>query len=156
MKQNWNSIWLYTSVGLYSEQVNAFLKSFSQVKVMLYEEVVSDLSSSLIEIYDYLGVNNDFVAPNLDTRYNVSGMPKSQMINNFLNMKNPVQRFLKQAGIMLLSDNRYIELREIIRMSNIKKLSISKSTRQRLKDYFQTDILELQKILNKDLSLWLK
>jgi hypothetical protein len=62
---------------------------------------------------------------------------------------------VRKAGIFFLKESKYIALREKIRGRNLVKAKINTDTRERLMSIYKEDILSLQEVLNRDLSIWL-
>jgi len=82
IREGWAPIWFYRKAGFYYDSVKAYSRDFSNVKACLFDDLEKDPSSLVQELYGFLGVDPAFV-PNTSTRYNVSGNPKSRMLNDF-------------------------------------------------------------------------
>ena len=83
---------------------------------------------------------------------NVSGIPKSRLIHNFVFGINPVKSTLKHFFSEKVRQNLYLT---ISKYNLSPKPTLSLELRQRLIDIYREDILKLQKLIDKDLSHWL-
>jgi len=145
----------YKARALYAHQVKAFLEAFSQVKVLIYEEFIRDIPGTIKEVCSFLEIDPNYQPTNTSIRYNASGVPRLKWFNNIFTMKNPIQRHIRKIGMSLLSGPVYAGLRDSIRQKNIIKLKMKPETLAYLKEYYHEDILTLQKILDRDLGIWL-
>lgn len=145
--QNWMHLWHYKSVGLYSNQLERYLSLFdpSQIKVCLYDDFTCDPELFLMEMFDFLEVEQSF-SPDLSIRYNVSGIPKSHLIHQLMSTRNPFKTILKP----------FIppKLRQFVRYKNLEKPSIDNEVKRKLEKIFLCEILELQDLIDRDLSHW--
>ncbi len=153
--QNYRSAYLYKSLFMYYDQVKAFLEQMDQVKVLIYEEVIIDIPGSIKQICEFLEVDAQYIPSNTSIRYNASGIPIVSWFNKLFLMKNPLQMGIRTVGTALLTPTKYVALRDSIRQQNMRKSKIHPETFAELKQTFREDILKLQNLLKKDLSVWL-
>ena len=149
LKDNWDFIWGYKSGGLYYEQVKTFLNTFTNVKVILQEDLKIDTNRVLKELYFFLNVDTNFIT-NTSIEYNPSGIPRN-VISKFLLSRNNklatnTREFLK--SVMPRS------VLEKVASHSLKKKFISESEQELLKNYFEDDIAKLGALINRDLSKW--
>ncbi|MBE9065701.1 sulfotransferase, partial [Leptolyngbya cf. ectocarpi LEGE 11479] len=153
IKNNWAHLWHYQEAGFYSKQLKPYLNLFDreQIKIFLFDDLCKDSLSLSQEIYAFLGVDTDFV-PDLEKR-NVSGMPKSLLLQKLLFRGN----FLRDAFLSIFPRRLYRDFVKQIKKWNMgDKLSLAPCTRLHLQRIYRDDILELQGLIQKDLSMWLK
>jgi len=142
----WLSFRLKT-LGYYFEPVKAYLKNFSQVKVYIFEEDLVGKELQLLDrITSFLDVD-DYKFGDIK-KYNQSGEPKIQLLNKIFNENN----LLKSVTRKILGENLY----EYLRNKNIKKKDMDPKTRKELLQIYIPEIKKLEKILNRDLSIWYK
>jgi hypothetical protein len=151
INDNWHHIWHYTRMGLYGGQIAAFLNAFGaeRVKVVLFEDLKLTPAETTADLFRFLNVNPDFEA-DTSTQVNRSGIPRSRLLQYVLyqvNERQTVKRALK--AIVPL------KVREWVRRANLSHPSMPVSTQTRLKAVFEQDVLQLQELLNRDLSHWL-
>ncbi|MEM7065582.1 MAG: sulfotransferase [Cyanobacteria bacterium P01_B01_bin.77] len=153
IKNNWAHLWHYQEAGFYSKQLKPYLNLFDreQIKIFLFDDLCKDSLSLLQEIYAFLGVDADFV-PDLEKR-NVSSMPKSLLLQKLLFRGN----FLRDAFLSVFPRRLYRGFVKHIKKWNMgEKLSLAPCTRLHLQRIYRDDTLELQGLIQKDLSMWLK
>ena len=152
IRDNWAHLWHYKEAGFYSRQLKPFLKLFrkEQIKIILFDDLCKDSVSVLQEIFDFLEVDPNFI-PDLEKR-NVSGMPKSLLLQKILFRGN----FLRDTFLSIFPKSLYRNLAKRIKKWNMgKKPSLESATRHHLSTLYHADIVELQTLIQKDLSMWL-
>ena len=140
----------YIGFGNYCKQVKAYIGDFQHIKIVLFEDLVSKTYETLKCIFEFLGVKKDFrphIAPT-----NPSGIPKNKKLYSFLISQNPIRKIL--SG--LLRGKLKVITKNLISKYMLNKECMTKSERKYLIDIYKDDIKELQSIINRDLSLWLK
>ncbi len=154
-KNNWEFIWFYKKVGFFAEQVRAYLESFSHVKICFFEDLVKNPLNLVQDLYKFLEVNHMFV-PDINKRYNVSLIPKSQILHKFLTQQSIIKENLKNLLKIFISDKQIGILVENAKTKNLYKPEMKQKTRKHLIDIYREDILKLQDLIKRDLSHWLK
>lgn len=154
-QNNWEWAWRYKDVGFYYNQVKAYNENFSNIKIYLYGDLTKDPLTLLKNLCLFLEVNHKFI-PDISKKYNVSFIPKSNLVHNFLNQPNVIKNILKPFLKPFLSDKQLGELVENAKMINLYKPKMKKETRKHLIDIYREDILKLQDLIKRDLSHWLK
>lgn len=151
INNNWAHLWHYREAGYYYRQLKAYFDRFpsEQIKIYLFDELSRDNQKILTDIYDFLGVDRAFV-PDM-TRQNVSGMPKSRLVQQFFSQKNWLRSTI-QATIP--KDLRHGVAKRIKAWNIGKKPELSAATRQKLMIDYQDDIVNLELLIEKDLSAW--
>ena len=155
IKNNWCCMWHYTKRGMYFNQVDAFMKSFSNVKVVLYDDFKRDSRHEIRSICKFLEVDTAYIPPHDKTHFNVSGIPRYGKINNLFVKKNIFQKTIRTVGSFLLTEDGWVRLRENLRARIMTKPRMKTETRLYLQDMFREDILKLQQLTEMDLSVWL-
>lgn len=147
----WGANHQYLYIGKYYNQVKNYLEVFpkEQVKVLLYDDFLTNPQKVLSEMFSFLGVSNDLIIDSKQ-KYNESGLSRFPRINYFLNQTGILQ-YAKQ--ILPYSWRGFIKTL-FYTQKNLPKLE--KNDRKWLIEYYREDILALQKLINKDLSAWLK
>lgn len=157
ISNNYNFLWHYKKVGLYYNQVKAYLDNFSQVKIFLFENLINKKEELLKELFGFLEVNDNYLPKNIDLVYNKTGIVKSKKLKdffdkNFIDKPPAVIRNLAK----IIPQNIKDSITTYVANKNLKKQEIKKDTKQYLINYFREDILQLQTLINRDLSGWLK
>jgi hypothetical protein len=125
------------------------------VQVILYDDFVKDTQKTVMETLQFLGVDS-----NLELNYKVVNVNK-QVRSFFLHrlMRNPSPRFKKMAiTILPLKKVRHYIMafvfRKIIKVK--KRKEMSSQLYAGLKEKLMEDIVNLEKLIGKDLSAWKK
>lgn len=156
MNANYEFIWYYKDVGFYEPQVSAYIAAFgeSNVKVCLQDDLDENPEGVLQDIFRFLGIDENF-APDFDRRLNVSSIPKSESFESFLtDYEHPVKRILRPVLLSTIGKDNTESLVNYFKRRN--KLVMKPKTRKLLTETYREDILKLEKLINRDLSGWLR
>jgi hypothetical protein len=145
----------YRNQGYYSNQIKRYLATFprEQMLILLYDDMLPDNAAFLARICAFLKVDDTF---KFDTtiRYNESSsMPLSPGFNKFLNSSGRAKRLIRA---ILPADLRLAMFRRLFALNMGPKPVFERSVRQQLVSAFKPDILELEKLIDRDLSAWLR
>lgn len=156
MRANYEFIWYYKDVGFYERQVRSYLTAFGEasVKVCLQNDLNEDPENVMCDIFKFLGVDENFT-PDFSRRLNVSVIPKSESLESFLtDYEHPAKKILRPVLLSAIGRENTERLVNYFKQEN--KLRIKAGTRKRLIETYREDILKLEKLINRDLSMWLK
>ncbi len=153
--KNYELIYHYRAVSLYAEALQAFLDNFSQVKVVINEELSYNPKESLKDIFEFLEVDSE-IEIDTDTRYNLSGIPRWRFAHEVLfegrSFLGPIRRFAR----LFLSKERRAKISRGLMKKNLRRTYIDDQSRKELLALFKEDILKTEQVLKRDLSSWLK
>lgn len=153
---NWGPIWHYINAGYYYNQLIPYYNLFNKnnIKIIIYDDFVNNPVKEIQDIFTFLEVNNMFV-PDMSARPNVSGIPKHktwQRIMDFtFNHPNPIRGISRK----LFSEEFRWKVTSHLRNKNLIKPTITLELRKELINLYKSDIVNLQKLINRDLSAWL-
>jgi hypothetical protein len=149
----WSHHWHYRRRGFYAVQLKRYFDLFrrEQLRVFLYEDYVTDPIGFMQDIFRFLDVDDTFV-PDMSVRHNESKMPRSRALQVFLTE----QRFAKNLFKPLLPARWSRRIGDRLRRQNLTKPPLPENLRRHLIEVYREDILELQGMLGRDLSHWLK
>ena len=142
----------WAEVGLYFKYLKYYFDIFdsSQIKIIILEEWKAYPLAMLKDIYRFLEVDENFV-PDLRTKYNAGGVPRSSFIASILKPRKfhiKLKPYVPEA--MRSAANR-------VRNLNMRKAPpLAPQLRYNLQEFFREDILALQALIRKDLSIWLE
>ena len=148
---NSSNVSCWSGLGLYSNYLKAYFEIFDQrqIKIIIFEEWIKDPVSTLQDIFRFLDVDDNFV-PNMDTQYNIGGVAKNRYVAFLLRHKRSLN-ILKPV----VPEKTKIIFNKII-SKNMKKMPpLGAELKSQLSLFFREDILSLQRLINKDLSVWL-
>jgi len=153
IRAGWGSGWHHKQRGFYYVQLKRYFDIFdrAQIKVYLYEDYLADPVSVIQDTLRFIDVDDSFV-PNMAVRHNVSGIPRSRGLHEFLNKPNPIKSALR---LVVPSKFRPL-LRRKIERKNLEKPPLSPEVRKQLIEEYRHDIMKLQDLIGRDLSKWLE
>ena len=154
---NWGPIWHYTKAGFYFEQLLPYYRLFEkqQLKIIIYDDFQQDPLKVMRNLFSFLDVDNSFT-PDMSAKPNVSGIPKNKnlqkMMDFLFNQNNPIRDISRKV----FSEDIRWRVTSGLRNKNLNQPAIPYKLRKYLIEIFQDDIIRLQKLIDYDLSKWLK
>lgn len=135
---------LYIEQALHSRNLKRFLTQFhpDQIKVFLYDYFVHDPYAVISSICQYIGVNTD-ISIDCSLQHNVGYETR---------FPPTFRRLIKQ----ILPDKMAMPLKTVFQRWDRRKVSLSQKLRSQYLAFFREDILELQDLLKRDLTNWLR
>jgi Sulfotransferase family len=151
-QRRWEPGLYYIPWGFYSVQLQRYFQLFDkqQIKIIMYEDFENNLKSTIGEIFRFLKVDDTFV-PEMSARYNVSGLPKSRTIHTLLT-NLPWLAGLAKSVVPHKARRRVMDVRN----RNLAKPGIPEDARKYLCDIYRRDVLDLQELIQRDLTTWLQ
>ena len=125
------------------------MDNFSNVKVVLQEDLKNDTSATLKDIYSFLELDKEFKT-DISIKHNPSGIPNNIFSKFLLSRNNIFSTIIR--GLMKKLIPR--DLLEQVASKSLERMSILEKDEISLKPYFFNDICKLEKLINKDLSSW--
>lgn len=153
IRDNWEPLWHYKSMGFYGAQLSRYLDLFDRdkIRVYLYDDFMARPLEVMQDIYRFIGVDAAFI-PDMSDKYNVSTMPRNRQLQDMMMGKSYVRSALRS----LVPESARSRLRDFILQHNTKRLKLSPDTRRQLTNDYGDDIGLLGRLLGSDLSHWLK
>ena len=151
---DWEFIWHHVNSGLYYKMIKRYYELFDKYKisVFLYDDLKKDAVGFMRNVFKFLEVDESY-RPDTSLRYNTEGgFPKNRFIYDLVNKRNPIIQNMK----MLVPKKIRRKIRNKVNEVNNDKPEIKKETRKYLKETFKEDILKVQELIGRDLSMWLK
>ncbi|MCC5898468.1 MAG: sulfotransferase [Phormidium sp. BM_Day4_Bin.17] len=162
LDETWVYHWHYKEMSAYYSQLKRYFDRFNrhQIKIFLFDDLNHNPTQLLRDTFEFLGVDSDFVPPNLAQKYNVhkdlNQKPKNKAVHQFLMRPNPVKSLMKP----LFSEKLRGKLNFWLRQRNMEttkqplSIKLSPETRQKLTEVHRDEILKLQDLIQRDLSHW--
>jgi hypothetical protein len=152
IKDNWGPKWRYKDQGFYYQQLQPYYQTFKpeQIKICLYEDFVANPIAIMQDIFAFLAIDSSFT-PDMSKKHNTSKIPRNQIWHQFLVKPHPIKSVIKPFLPPQFRQN----LKENAREKNLFKPTLDDKIRDRLKAEYREDILQLQDLIDRDLSLWL-
>lgn len=151
--ENYTAMYHYKAQGLYYEPIKLFKENFSNVLVVLTDDLRSDPIAVAQKCYHFLGVKESFI-PELKN-YNISTIrTKNRTLHGMLYNKkaHSLKMFFKRIFGSLFYENWTKKYKKMnFESMNIK---MKEETNIELKKYFKNDIENLENLLSINLSNW--
>lgn len=154
LAQNWGFLWRYADLGRYPSQLQRYYDRFppDQIKVFLYEDLQADPVTLCRQLFRFTGVDPEFT-PDVTVAYNVSGVPRSRVLQELLQPAGVLGRMGKRAA-PLLGKARLQAWARRMRHGNLRRRHLDPAIRISLLPRFEAEIGELERLINRDLSTW--
>jgi hypothetical protein len=148
IEEHWAWHWHYRRLGRYAEQLERYLARFdrSRIHVLLLEELDSDAPRVMRELFAFLGVDPDF-RPDLELRFNVSGIPRSRSLDAFARRRHPWLR-------RLVPERLRLRLSASVLDHNLRTSAPPTAVLDELRADYRDEIARLERLLDRDLSAW--
>lgn len=137
--------------GFYYHRLKRYFDTFArhQIKVYIFEEFKRDPARTVIDLFNFLGIDTSF-EPDTSTRYNPAGIPKSKMLSRL--SFNPM--LIRTAKAVL--PEGVLQMAKRVQRQNLKTPPrFPADLRSELLDLYRDDIHKLEKLLDRDLTIWL-
>jgi hypothetical protein len=136
--------------GFYYNQLKRYFDVFpkDQIKICLFEDFKEDPAQVVQDLFKFLGVDTNYA---LDTsvRHNPGAIPRSRLLNRLF--YHPA--LISMAKSILPESVQGLAKR--VTQQNLKSPpEFPASLRAELLRLYRTDILKLQELLDRDLSIW--
>jgi len=146
----------YLDRGFYSIQLRRYMKLFPKENmffIVFEKDIKQNLNNTVRNILGFLNV--DVVNLNLEIKSNPSSIPRFKLISNILYTNT----FFKKVGKLLLPFKISRKKTKMVLDKLNQKPYIAEKIDLELKNtlirkYFLEDILELENLINRDLSIW--
>lgn len=137
--------------SLYASRVRAFLQNFSKVHILTVDQLTQDSTTTLSGLCDFLGVSTDCLPSAVIVRNTGRGfvLPGTIGMKLFSLMRHHVPR-LK----IYLGEKRFFLLKQFAFQRARKRVLMPHEGRKLLRSLFEPDIVELEKLLQRDFSHW--
>jgi hypothetical protein len=141
----------YIEVSKYSRQIQRYLDFFEKDNILFidYEDFKKNVSKTVFHVYSFLNISTGFTA-DINTKHNTFIMPKNKVIRLIYSFV-----FLRKLLTFLLPTYLVKNIRLLLFKSD-KKPELLKETRIQLRKIFNEDIKNLEEVLSKDYSKWIK
>jgi hypothetical protein len=152
--QHYAPAWHYRRVGLYAEQIQRYFNGFDreQMRIYLYDDFKAQPMAIMQDILKFLEVDADWL-PDLSKRHNTSEkVPKYKWLNQLLTNESLLKKALRP---LIPASIRQPWSAKLYRQFEVQAPEFQPHYRQALLPWFKDDILALQDLIHRDLSVWL-
>jgi len=153
---NWPGNFFYFNRLKYYGQVRGYIDLFGPdyVRVLLFEDLVKDPVNVCGEVFQFLGIDRGFT-PDIE-KHNVSASFRFRTLQAFLVRPHPVLEDAYRRMPARLKDLLYTLLQKAYALNRktVKREPLDRGLREELAARYKDDILELEKLIGRDLSSW--
>ena len=153
VSDNWSPNFHYRRRGLYARQLRPFFDLFKseQMGIYFYDDYVRDPLRFVQNIFAFLNVDDTFV-PDMSERHNETKLLRSPALHSFLIDRRSTKDLLKPLVPFPLRKR----IKSHLNKRNLAKPSLAPGLRRELTESYREDIRNLQDMVGRDLSHWLK
>jgi hypothetical protein len=156
---DWHYVFHYRNAGRYYEQIQRYYELFGreQVGVWLYEDLKSDPAGITRSVLQFLEVDDSFT-PDTSSKHNPAAVPRGRFSRAVMRgMDRTATSFLE----IFSPGSKIYPLASKVRRSFqsrllVKPPRIDPKIRGELIDDYREDIIKLEKLIGRDLSVWLR
>jgi len=143
----------YLELGNYYNQLKFFLESFDRIHIIIYDDYKKNFSDEIAKVFEFLDIPN--IKIDKKQKYMVGGWQwKSEWIKRVMVENHFLKRIFKFV-IPSIVIRKHI--RSKLQESTTKRVEKISSTMENfLKSYYKEDVYKLSKLLNRDLTHWVK
>lgn len=151
--EDWYLWCRYKDRGFYARHLRRYYQHFDRdrIAVLLFEDLIQQPQQVLAGLFSFLEVDVGFRADTVQ-RHNISARPRSRRLQRWLGEPHPLKEKIKN-WIPEVWGHRAISL---VQPFNIAPTDLHPETRRRLTEDYREDIRELEGLIQRDLSHWLR
>lgn len=137
--------------GFYYRRMKRYFDIFprERIKIFLFEEFKKDPAKIIIELFDFLGVDTEY-APDTSTKHNPAGVPKIRWLNRIFFHPTVIR-----TAKTVLPENLQVIVKQVQQRNLVPPPKFPPDLRADLLKLYREDILKLEQLLDRDLSIWL-
>lgn len=144
---NYNSFWYYTELGLYSHQIEAYLNNFSKVKIIFFQDLLSDQQMVYGQVLKFLSLEDYHL--NERRKSNVTVEPNFAL--KFLRKTGIVNKFKSKINLKNWKKFKRVTKHILYKKSDKK---ISKSMKKKMNEFYKRDIKKVEMLTGRHLQDW--
>ena len=144
----------YIHIGMYYDFVKKFMHSFSdQIHVIIYDDFIADTQNELSKVFSFLEVKK--IEININEKYMVGGWKwKNSFFKNTFMKNSFLKKIIKTIAPFEFLRIFLNDLFKYLFTEPDDKMDIA--VRKKLQNIYKNDVINLSKLLNKDLNFWIK
>ena len=148
-EKKWCEKSMFVECGMYCSQVKEYLDTFGKKNLMIlfYEDMIENSYSFFAEMFHFLGVDMNF-QPDQGRKYNTFSVPRNPFFKIVYTSST-----VRNIGRRILPEKRKAIVEKLL-LRKSDKPSLSRDDRNFLKELYMDDIMELQDVIERDLSTW--
>lgn len=150
----WSERFYYRANGLYGTHLKRYYSLFpkQQLLILLYEDLVADVSEVLRKICRFLGVDDQFRFDTSEHHNVTRTVARSSQVRRMLGQEHFTKSVFRLICPHRLRDDLFHKLTAL---NSAPKPPFAPELRRELVAFYRADVLKLQKLIDRDLSMWL-
>lgn len=148
-QENWLPAYDYVGASMYANAIKKYQENFKNVKVYLFDDLISDRKQLLNDLAEFLEINPDEFMAMKELNYNVGRIPEHPVAKQ-------IHRVYKLKGFKKIT-NRWLseKIKQKLKSNLFSKAMLDEQLRSTLADQFREDIQQLENLIGRDLKHWL-
>jgi hypothetical protein len=151
-KKNYRAMFHYISQSLYYEQVKAFYDNFSNVKVILLDDLKNNPNEVMKSVFSFLSVDTNYTLQNHNIHFKTGYIPSSRKIDQFVTKNKRMNQIKSQLKRTI--PGMYKKVGAIYTAINSSNQKLTNKAKQVIYDYVYNDIIKLEELIEVDLTSW--
>ena len=157
-KENYPFPYHYINRGYYYYQIQRYLKLFppqNMLFILFEKDFLQDRKQTIDKIYNFLNIKKENISVNI--KLTPQTHHKSKKADKILNTSNPFNQFAKKLipSKKLRTNIKYF-FTKINQKPTVDKSELEEMRPFLINEIYKDSILELEKLIDRDLSNWLK
>jgi hypothetical protein len=153
LEENWEFIWAYRGASLYAQAVEAYQDAFSNVLVLLLDDLKRQPRKTVESALKFLGVRA-VVATDVNKVHNESRAPRSAQLAELRAAQSGGVANVLNIGRTLAPEGVKQFVRQQLDRWNDQGPTMGSIQRQRLAASFRKDVKQLERVIDRDLNSW--
>ena len=146
--ENYDMMWHYTEVSLYHKQISFFMKNFSRIKIIIFENFITNKNKTVNEVFDFLNI--PLVKINTKTIHSKSGKHKFKIFNKIFGRNTKFGNFNRDIIFKIIGKENLDKLSSLL----LQKNKVDIMARKKLDQMFLEDIKKLEDLTKINLDIW--
>lgn len=151
LQDNWAG-GIYLQRGFYAHHLRSYYDHFpaDQIRVYLFEDLLTRPGELFTDLFSFIGVDPGF-RPDISSTFNASGVIKNPVLRWVWTRTHPAQALIRP----LLPKRIRQSISSVFTGLEKEAMEFSPELQCQLSEIFRDDVLDLQRLINRDLSSWL-
>jgi hypothetical protein len=152
---NWAPRWQTKGIGFYHAHLTRYYGLFDrgQIMIHLYEDLRTDPLGVAQRTFRFLAVDDAFET-DVSLRHNISGVPRSRTLQTLVQAPNPLKAVLKPLLPEGLRRRASVGVQKWNATGELPPFQ--PEVREGLIELYRPDVLQLEELIGRDLSGWLR
>ena len=151
----WDFMWQYKKLGFYADAIEAYQKAFSNVKIILQEDLTNAPDECMKEIFQFIGVDTNFKT-DTSIKYNISDPQSNNKWFKYFFSNKIFKRIFRPLIRRIISDKTKRKILHRFRKPNQEAMfKPSIELQNELLALYTEDIKRVEKLIHRDLQHWL-